>query len=181
MSPFKIGERIRNLRLSANLTQEELAERAGLTKGFISQIERDITSISVDSLADILKALNQTLASFFSEYSEPKIVFTMADRRVVKKPGIYDFEYLIHGAPNRHMDPVLCTLDPGEETLTDDPHDGDEFGYVLQGRIEVILGDKSYRVKKDECFYYACNRVHKIQNNGKSEATFLWISSPPYF
>jgi transcriptional regulator with XRE-family HTH domain len=52
---MKIGERIRNLRQMSNLTQEELAERAGLTKGFISQIERDLTSISLDSLIKILE------------------------------------------------------------------------------------------------------------------------------
>ncbi|MBU1936140.1 helix-turn-helix domain-containing protein, partial [bacterium] len=55
---MKIGERIRNLRIASDLTQEELAERADLTKGFISQFERDQTSISVDSLLNILQVLN---------------------------------------------------------------------------------------------------------------------------
>ena len=62
---MKIGERIRNLRQLSNLTQEELAERANLTKGFISQIERDLTSISLDSLIQILDALDENISDFF--------------------------------------------------------------------------------------------------------------------
>ena len=63
---MKIGERIRNLRQSSSLTQEELAERAGLTKGFISQIERDLTSISLDSLVQLLEALDENISDFFT-------------------------------------------------------------------------------------------------------------------
>lgn len=181
MNSAKIGEKIRNLRKAAYLTQEELADRAGLTKGFISQIERGLTSISVDSLAQILEALDETLGKFFSEVDEPKIVFHTAERRQINKQGIHAFEFLIQGAQNRLMDPVICTLKPGESTFEDDPHDGEEFGLVLQGRISILWGDKEHRARKDDCFYYVCNRKHSIRNTGRSKATFLWISSPPYF
>ena len=72
---MKIGERIRNSRQLSNLTQEELAERANLTKGFISQIERDLTSISLDSLIQILEALDENISDFFREASQEKIVY----------------------------------------------------------------------------------------------------------
>ncbi|MCK4606862.1 MAG: helix-turn-helix transcriptional regulator, partial [candidate division Zixibacteria bacterium] len=64
---MKIGEKIKALRLSSDLTQEELANRAGLSKGFISQLENDQTSIQIDSLADILEALSVSLSDFFSD------------------------------------------------------------------------------------------------------------------
>jgi len=64
---MNIGEKIRNLRLSSELTQEELAERAGLTKGFISQIENDLTSITLDNLESLLTALDMTPGEFFNE------------------------------------------------------------------------------------------------------------------
>ena len=85
---MKIGERIRSLRELSNLTQEELAERANLTKGFISQIERDLTSISLDSLAQILKALDENISDFFREASEEKIVYREKDRVVIEKERI---------------------------------------------------------------------------------------------
>ena len=181
MSPIKIGEQIRNLRLSCNLTQEELAERAGLTKGFISQIERDITSISVDSLAQILEALDENLADFFRDTVEPKIVFQESDRRQIHKNGIHQFELLIQGSQNRLMDPALCTLSAGESTFVDEPHDGEEFGFVLQGRVAIQWGGKEYRAKKGDCFSYQCDRKHSIRNISRNKAVFLWISSPPYF
>ena len=81
---MKIGERIRNLRQLSNLTQEELAERANLTKGFISQIERDLTSISLDSLSQILEALDENISDFFREASEEKIVYRVRDRVAIE-------------------------------------------------------------------------------------------------
>jgi transcriptional regulator with XRE-family HTH domain len=80
---MKIGERIRNLRELSNLTQEELAERAGLTKGFISQVERDLTSISLDSLIQILEVLDENISDFFQNDSEEKIVYREKERVVI--------------------------------------------------------------------------------------------------
>ena len=77
---LKIGEKIKALRLASELTQAELADRARLTKGFISQLENDQTSISVDSLADILGALGVSLAEFFSDSSDVKVVFSPGSR-----------------------------------------------------------------------------------------------------
>ena len=95
---MKIGERIRNLRQSSNLTQEELAERAGLTKGFISQIERDLTSISLDSLIQLLEALDENISDFFREASAEKIVYREQDRVPIEKERIEKFELLVPGA-----------------------------------------------------------------------------------
>ncbi|MDI7262107.1 MAG: helix-turn-helix transcriptional regulator, partial [Thermodesulfobacteriota bacterium] len=82
---MKIGERIKNLRQLSNLTQEELAERANLTKGFISQIERDLTSISLDSLVPILDALDENISDFFKEASQEKIIYRIKDRVAIEK------------------------------------------------------------------------------------------------
>ena len=75
-----IGERIRMMRQAKSLTQEELASRAGLTKGFISQVERNLTSLSVESLLGILDALDQKASTFFDEGFHEKIVFGAEDR-----------------------------------------------------------------------------------------------------
>ena len=75
-----IGRKIRELRTAAELTQDELARRAGLTDGFISQIERGRTSISIDSLKMILDALNISLAEFFREDEVHRLVFSKQDQ-----------------------------------------------------------------------------------------------------
>jgi transcriptional regulator with XRE-family HTH domain len=178
---MKIGERIRNLRQSSNLTQEELAERANLTKGFISQIERDLTSISLDSLAQILEALDENMSDFFREASEEKIIYQEKDRVAIEKEKIEKFELLVPGSTNRRLEPILLTLRKGESTPKEKPHEGEEFGFVLRGRINLRFGKEILKLKKGECFYLSAEKEHWLQNSGSKEVVILWISSPPSF
>jgi len=178
---MKIGERIKNLRQLSNLTQEELAERANLTKGFISQIERDLTSISLDSLVQILDALDESIPDFFRGSAEEKIVYREKDRVAIDKERIEKFELLIPGSTNRRLEPILLTLRQGQVTPKERPHEGEEFGYVLQGRITLRFGREVLKLKKGECFYISAEKEHWLQNPGSREAVVLWITSPPSF
>jgi transcriptional regulator with XRE-family HTH domain len=175
-----IGPKIRNLRLASGLTQEELADRADLTKGFISQLERDRTSISLDSFLDILAALNISITEFFSAETTP-VVFTKQDRAYIEEQGVKSFILLIPGATNRRMEPALVTLKHGEKTPTISPFQGEEFGYVMQGRIAVNFGNATYKVSQGECFYFEAEKEHYLENKWKRDAVILWITSPPYF
>ncbi len=178
---MKIGERIRNLRQSSNLTQEELAERANLTKGFISQVERDLTSISLDSLVQILDALDEDISDFFREASQEKIVFRVGDRVAIEKEKVEKFELLVPGSTNRRLEPVLLTLKRGQATPKEKPHEGEEFGLVLRGRVNLRFGRESLKLKKGECFCLSAEKEHWLHNSSSKEAVVLWISSPPSF
>ncbi|MDP3016382.1 MAG: cupin domain-containing protein [Deltaproteobacteria bacterium] len=178
---MKIGERIKNLRQLSNLTQEELAERANLTKGFISQIERDLTSISLDSLVPILDALDENISDFFKEASEEKIIYRIKDRVAIEKEKIENFELLVPGSTNRRLEPILLTLRKGEATPKEKPHEGEEFGFILRGRINLRFGREVLKLKKGECFYLSAEKEHWLHNSGSKEAVILWISSPPSF
>jgi transcriptional regulator with XRE-family HTH domain len=178
---MKIGEKIRNLRLASDLTQEELAERAGLTKGFISQIEHDLTSISLESLEHILTALNTTLGAFFSETTGERTVFPASFRTMIVKEGVKSFQLLVPGATNREMEPALVTLALGESTEETEPYQGEEFGFILKGHITLHLGPQVFKAKKGDSFYFSADRRHKLQNTGKGEAVILWVTCPPYF
>ena len=140
---MKIGERIKNLRELSNLTQEELADRAGLTKGFISQIERDLTSISLDSLIQILEALDENISDFFRESSAEKIVYRETDRVAIEKEKIQRFELLVPGSTNRRLEPILLTLRKGQVTPKERPHEGEEFGFVLRGKSHPSIWKRS--------------------------------------
>ena len=179
---MKIGERIRNLRQLSNLTQEELAERAGLTKGFISQVERDLTSISLDSLIQILGALDEDISEFFRDSTgEEKIVYRENDRVAIEKDKIQRFELLVPGSTNRRLEPILLTLRKGQVTPKERPHEGEEFGYVLRGRVTLRFGKEVLKLKTGECFYLSAEKEHWLQNTSSKEAIILWISSPPSF
>ena len=178
---MKIGEKIKGLRQLSSLTQEELAERADLTKGFISQVERDLTSISLDSLIQILDALDTDLSHFFKEVAEERIVFKREDKVRIRKNGVASFDLLVPGSASRSMEPVRLTLQPGQETEEEEPHPGEELGYVLKGSVSIRLGATSHRVRKGDCFYFTASRIHQIMNVGRGEAVVLWITSPPSF
>lgn len=79
------------------------------------------------------------------------------------------------------MEPIRLTLQSGACTEVDSPHEGEEFGYVLSGRVLIHLGDECHKAKKGESFYYPASCNHYLENPGKTPAVILWISSPPYF
>ncbi len=179
---MKIGARIRSLRQQSELTQEELAERAGLTKGFISQVERDLTSISLDSLVQILDALGERISDFFEDIEKEKIVYGIRDRvDLQKRNGVKGFSLLVPGSTNRLMEPVILTLEPKKCTEKEEAHPGDELGYVLKGRVAIYLGKKAHRAREGACFYFTADRDHFIKNTGSTDAVVLWITTPPAF
>lgn len=180
---MKIGSKIKRLRLQRGLTQEELADRCELSKGFISLLERDLTSPSIATLVDVLECLGTDLPQFFSEKAARKVVFSEADTSVkYDEEGLKGFiRWLVPSAQKNRMEPILVEIGPGGETDEDDPHEGEEFGYVLSGSVQIVLGDRATRARKDESFCFEPTAVHKLMNPGKTAARVLWVATPPSF
>ena len=176
-----IGERIKQLRIMNGLTQEELADRAELSKGFISQLERDLTSPSISTLEDLLQCLGVTVAEFFAETeAEEQIVFGEEDffEKTDEAEGS-TVEWIIPNAQKNEMEPIRVTLRAGGSTYPDTPHEGEEFGYVLKGEITIHIGKKQYRARRGESFYYTADKTHYLSS--AKGATVLWVSTPPSF
>ncbi len=175
-----IGAKLKALRVLKGLTQEELADRAELSKGFISQMERNLTSPSIATLMDILQCLGTTTAEFFSEAPEEQIVFGKDDYfEKYDSDLLNQIQWIIPNAQKNMMEPILLRLDAGGSTYPDNPHEGEEFGYILQGAVSIHLGGKTYRARKGESFYFTPDRQHYLTS--KSGAVLLWISTPPSF
>ena len=181
MTEVEIGNKVRELRLQRGLTQEELAARTELTKGFISQLERDITSPSIATLMDILEALGTDIRAFFNEEPQKKVVYGAEDLFTKQETDGGTITWLVTNAQKNALEPILVTLPAGAATTADDPHEGEEFGYVLSGAVTLVIGEKKYRVKKNDSFYFRPANEHFLQNTGKTEARVLWISTPPSF
>lgn len=178
-----IGKKIRALRLENDLTQDELASRLELTKGYISQLENNLTSPSIQTLFSILEVLGTDIREFFGAEKIDEIV-------TYRKDDYYEKEneqlknkitWLITNSQKYQMEPIVLTIEPNGQSFIDDPHQGEEFGYVLEGQITLVLNKKRYILRKGESFYYIANQEHYIINNGDRVAKVLWVSTPPMF
>ena len=177
---MQIGAKLKELRILNGLTQEELADRTELSKGFISQLERDLTSPSIATLMDILQCLGTSISEFFNETAEEQIVFGKNDFFEKEDPELSNsVRWVIPNAQINSMEPILLTLKAGGSTCQDVPHEGEEFGYVLQGSISIHVGSAVYKAKKGDAFYYSCEKPHYLTS--KTGASVLWVSSPPSF
>lgn len=177
---MSIGTKLKELRVLKGLTQEELADRAELSKGFISQLERDLTSPSIATLMDILQCLGTSIGEFFNETPEEQIVFGKNDYFEKHDTDLKnDIKWIIPNAQKNVMEPIMLTLEADGGTYPDNPHEGEEFGYVMQGSISIHLGSKTYKAKKGESFYFVPDKKHYLTS--KSGAVILWVSSPPSF
>lgn len=179
---MQIGEKIRRLRTEKQLTQEELANRCELSKGFISQVENDLTSPSIATLMDMLEILGTNLTEFFSETEEERVTFCDEDMFETENDTLkYKLMWLVPNAQKNAMEPVIVTLESEGRYVDEAPHEGEEFGYVLLGNILLHLGNRTYKVKKGESFYFKPKVNHYISNPSKTQAKIIWISTPPSF
>lgn len=175
-----IGKKLKELRLQNDLTLENLASRSELTKGFLSQVERNLTTPSIATLQDILEALGSNMSDFFHEEEERQIVFSSEDFFVDEQDD-YQIQWVIPNAQKNQMEPILLTIYPHKKSQILSAYQGEEFGYVLKGNVTIVRENKKYKLKPHETFYMDGSKSHYLYNHGSTEAKVLWITTPPMF
>lgn len=176
----EIGRKIKQYRLKLDLTQEELAQRAELTKGYISQLENDLCSPSIATLEDILNILGVSLQDFFAEPKAEKIVYTEEDYFVSKNGGGTS-TWLIPNSQVKEMEPIILTLPAGAESEERWPFEGEEFGYVLCGAVEIVTQSERFKLKQGDSFSIDGKKQHTLKNVNKGESKVLWVTTPSNF
>jgi len=177
---MNIGAKIKQLRIFNGLTQEELGARCELTKGFISQLENNNNEPSISTLQDILTALGTNLKEFFSEQEDEQVVFS-ENEFFVNDVETHKTTWLVPNSQKNNMEPTMIEIKPESTLPKDMPHEGQEFGYVLKGKIVIVIGNKAYKAKAGDSFYYNASKVHYIKNVTKEVAKLIWVSCPPTF
>ncbi|MBR6020233.1 MAG: helix-turn-helix transcriptional regulator [Lachnospiraceae bacterium] len=175
-----IGRQLKQMRVRQGLTLEELASRSELTKGFLSQVERNLTSPSIATLHDILEALGSTLGEFFSQEEKESVVFRRNDFFVDERED-YTIHWIVPNTQKNEMEPILIEIPPKSESFRVDPHNGEEFGYCLEGVVTLRVGDAKYTIRKGETFYLKGREEHWLDNASGRTVKVLWISTPPVF
>ena len=175
-----IGGKIKQLRTQKGLTLEELASRSELTKGFLSQLERNLTSPSIDSLDDILEALGTNLADFFQEDKVEQYVFREPDFFIDEREDC-TVHWIVPNTQKNRMEPILLTLPEGGKSFKVAPHSGEEFGYVVDGTVTLACDGQRSVLRRGETFYLHGQTFHTLKNESRNPAHILWVSTPPLF
>ena len=178
---FNLGNKIKEKRKLLMLTQQELANRCELTKGYISQLENDMVSPSLETLEIILEVLGTSLSEFFKEDDNSKEIVFTKEEQYDKEFDNYLQTWLVPSAQEHRMEPIYLVIEPNGETYHDYPHAGEEFGYVIDGEVTVFYGERTQVCKKGESFYFVSNTKHYLKNTGLEQAKVLWVSCPPNF
>lgn len=179
---MELGDKIRSLRLKQKISIEQLSAKSGLSKGLISQIERDITGPSVASLWKISRALNVTMNYFFDEYDDFNQVVRKDERKkIMMKNGDRTYELLCPNLKNQ-IEMLWIEIEPNdsnsEELIS---HDGEECGIVLKGSLRILSGDKIYDLNEGDSIYLDSTIPHRYVNVGTELSVSVWAMTPPSF
>ena len=182
MDTIEIGQKIKNLRLQKNLTQEELGERTDLTKGYISQLERDLSSPSLETFFSILEVLGVSPKQFFDEKNQKQqVIYPEEDQTIyIEEDKGYEINWLISDSNEKDMEPILLTLEKSGEYKEFEPSQSETFGYVLAGKICVTIGEETYIAKKGESIYYQALSQHRLSNVFDGESKILIVATNSY-
>ncbi len=179
---MELGDKIRSLRLKQKISIEQLAAMTGLSKGLISQIERDLTGPSVASLWKISKALNVTMNYFFDEYDDFNQVVRKNERKkIMMKDKSRTYELLCPNLKNK-IEMLWIEIKPGDSNSEDRiSHEGEECGVVLKGSLRVLSGDKIYDLEEGDSIYLDSTIPHRYMNTGDVPSISVWAMVPPSF
>ncbi len=179
---MELGHRLRMRRQELGLSLRELAERVALTASFLSQIERDLASPSIESLRKISDALEVPIFHFLIEPDAKSPVVRCDERAELKLPGSNLVYQLLTPDLNRHMEVFLAEREPGDEKITIPlRHDTEEFIYVLQGQLEIQLGEDAYLLGPGDSAYFEGPLLRRLAARGDTTLRFISVITPPCF
>lgn len=179
---MEIGEKIKRRRKKMKLSLRDLAEKVGLTASFLSQIERDQASPSIDSLRKISRALDVPVFYFLLERDGPSPVVRRDQRRHLTLPDSNITYQLLTPNVNRKMGMILATLDPedGEVPLVHYRHT-EECIFVLEGELEITLGNELHHLEAGDAVYFDGPMLQRMQACGDTQVKYISVITPPIF
>ncbi|REE99710.1 helix-turn-helix domain-containing protein [Thermomonospora umbrina] len=177
----RLGARIREFRAMRGMPLRELAERAGASPSFVSQLERGRAGASIGMLRRIAGALGLTVADLFAEDDGPAHRVVSREHRPELPTGPGARKYLVSQRPLRNVEVYVGEFDPGAST-GDEPYthgDSQEIFMVLGGRVTLRLGERVHELADGDSIEYRTSVPHRVHNTTDEPAEVMWIISPP--
>ncbi len=180
----EIAEKLRALRKSRKMTLKNVADRAGCTSAYVSQLEKGRANPSIATLKKIASVFDVKIIDFFvdDEEEEDEVVVRKDQRAPMGfNLGGTIIESLVRGAENKRMQALYNRIRPGGGSNGEYTHEGEEFGIVLGGELEITVGNRVYHLKEGDSFYFPSTMPHGFYNRGGGDTVVVWVTSPPSF
>lgn len=180
----ELGQHIREARTARGLTLPQLAEQTGLSRSYLSNVERNINSPTISTLRVILDALGVSLAQLFRAVEGGhKGVVRPHERVEVVRTGNNSIRYeLLNPNPIGRLEMLLLYVEPGAYSdRISHSHLGEEVGYMLSGRLRYWVDDEEYDLNPGDAINFESSRPHRYANPGEETSVSLWVLTPPSF
>ena len=178
-----VGERLRDIRRLRHATLKTIADRAGVSESFLSQVERGRASASIASLRRIANALGVSVADLFEPDGPPRPRVLRKDERPSLAFGVLGRKLLLTPQPLQHLEVFVGELDPGGSTGPEPYAHGDseELFVVIAGAVQLELGGDQHDLEAGDSIDYRSSMTHRVTNVGEERAEVMWIISPPSY
>jgi transcriptional regulator with XRE-family HTH domain len=182
---LNMGTKIKQLRKAKGLSLQEVSKRVGLSSSLLSQIENDKVTPSIATLFKIANFLGKKTSFFLDNYTEERQVESPVVKKKERtilhsKNSRIRYELLNPKLSNAKVEFLEVIVEKGCETGTY-THDGEEYGIVLEGKLEVILDGKKFAMVPGDSVAFECSRPHGFRNLYKGKTRVIWAICPPTF
>lgn len=178
---MQIGKKIKRLRIKKGLTQEELGERTDLSKGFISQLERDLNSPSIETLFSLLEVLGSKPKDFFDDDKNQRVVYVEDEQTVyIDDEKKYQIRWLVPESNDKEMEPVLVTFQEKGEFKQFEPSLSETFMYVMKGQVRLVLGSQEFTAKAGQSLYFEASDHHQLTNYDDEQSEVIIVATHSY-
>jgi DNA-binding transcriptional MerR regulator/mannose-6-phosphate isomerase-like protein (cupin superfamily) len=174
-----LGAHLRQLRSKRELSLSAVAKAVGVSVGFLSGLERSQMTASVGTLGRLASFYGTNILDFFDATDSSKPLVRPSGRKVLEAASGVRMELLAWGG--KAMEPHLFRLAPGAGSGEAYQHEGEDFLYILRGRLAITLAGKGYQLTTGDSFYFESTTPHQWTNPGKTETWVLWVNTPPTF
>lgn len=181
----EIGEQIRELRSIKRLTLQQLADKVGVSVGYLSQIERNRSKLPIGTLRRICDVLGVHMSWFFPNtplgpVEERGLIVRSKNRRRLSFTGLGIGEELLSPNLSGPLELLMSTIEPGADS-GEYSHDGSEAGVVIAGSMELWVAGQYFLLEEGDSFSFKSTMPHRCRNPGEGPTKIVWVITPPHY
>ena len=181
----RVGLKMKHMRLLKGLTLKKLANLAHCSESMLSRVENGSANPSIKTMHRVALALNMPVSGLFQgpDDEDGSVVLRQHERPTVQagQGKGHKLEALIPSRSGNLLSGYINDIEPGSGSEGVITHEGEEFGYVLDGELDLIVDKKKYRLRPGDSFHFRSERPHSYVNSCKKVARILWLNTPPTF